>query len=352
MRDLAVSVLVAFALVSSSMLLAGGVVGPAQAAPGEVYVQVGEFGTQGSGEGQFDYPFDVAVLGDRVYVADSHNNRVQVFDLAGNYLFQWGGTGTADGQFRRNRGVGTTPFTGTGAAVFVSDAKNDRVQKFTPEGLHLASWGSIGDGPDQFFRPRPVAVAGNGFVIVGDMNNHRVKIHGPDLALRHTIGELGESPGQFHTPYDVAVWAGQLYVADHRNSRIQVFTLGGVYLDEFGGPPPAEHPLADGHFWWPMGMTVDPKGNLFVVDTDHPEGMVDRIQKFSSDGEWLATFGGHGSGTGELSRPTGIASDAFGRLFVSDSENARITIWARQAVPATAESFSSFKARFDRGRGQ
>lgn len=322
-----------------------GVTSAARAA-GEVYVQVGEFGELGSGEGQFDYPYDVAIHENRVYVADSHNNRVQVFDLDGAYLFQWGGTGVEDGQFRRNRGIGATPFTGPDAAIFVTDAKNDRVQKFTLEGAHLASWGSIGDGLEEFFRPRPVEIASNGVIFVGDMDNHRVKIYSPDLQVLRIFGERGDGPGQFGAPHDFAVQGSRLYVVDHLNSRVQILTRQGAYLGEFGGAGPPEDPLRDGHFVWPMGLTMDPEGNLFVTDTDHPDDTLDRVQKFTPEGEWLASFGRHGSGVGELSRPTGIASDAQGRLYVTDSENARVTIWARRSVPTASQSLSSLKARF------
>jgi tripartite motif-containing protein 71 len=229
----------------------------------------------------------------------------------------------------------------------VTDAKNDRVQKFTPEGVHLATWGSIGDGIDQFFRPRPVEVTTAGLIIIGDMDNHRVKIHNPDLSVRRIFGEQGIAPGQFAAPHDFAVGEDhRLYVVDYLNSRVQVFTLQGKFLFQFGGVGPPEDPFADGHFVNPLGMTMDPDGNLFVTDTDHLYGTFDRIQKFSPEGEWLASFAQHGSGWGELSRSTGIVSDAQGRLYVADTENNRITIWARQSVAGQTRSFSSFKSRF------
>ena len=70
------------------------------------WIQVGSFGATGSELGQFIQPYDVVVVDELLYVADSNNNRVQVFDLDGQYQFYFGETGTLDGQFRRDRGIG------------------------------------------------------------------------------------------------------------------------------------------------------------------------------------------------------------------------------------------------------
>jgi DNA-binding beta-propeller fold protein YncE len=314
-------------------------VAPASA---QEYVQVDVIGQPGHGDGELDSPYDVVVHRQRLYVADAFNSRVQVFDLDGNYLFQWGSTGSADGQFRRNRGIGATPFTGQGEAIYVSDAKNDRVQQFTADGVHVASWGSIGDGINQFFRPRPIAVSPEGWIVVGDLDNDRVKVHLPDRSVRYILGREGGAPGEFDVPHDVGIYDGILFVVDHFTARIQKFILAtGEYLGEFG-----ESGTEPGQFMRPLGLAIDAEGNLFVSESDNPYDSFDRIQKLTPDGEVLAVFGENGTGAGQMRFVTGLDVDDDGRLYVADSRNGRVTVWARQPVPTSSSSFSSLKGRF------
>src|SRR5438046_2987476 len=78
--------------------------GPAQAEGGYVYVS--QWGSLGSGNGQFYYPAAVAMdVAGNVYVADGWNHRVQKFTNTGAYLTQWGSYGTGDAQFNYSTGV-------------------------------------------------------------------------------------------------------------------------------------------------------------------------------------------------------------------------------------------------------
>jgi DNA-binding beta-propeller fold protein YncE len=97
----------------------------------------------GSGNGQFNRPYGVAVDGGgHVYVADTGNNRVQVFTTDGAYLTQWGTYGSGDGQFSAPFGVAVDG----GGRVYVTDTDNSRVQVFGPLGptpTKAGSWGRI-----------------------------------------------------------------------------------------------------------------------------------------------------------------------------------------------------------------
>ena len=86
-------------------------------------VFVRQWGGKGSGEGQFNYPWEVCVSGGEVFVCDGFNHRVQVFGMDGRFVRQWGGKGSGEGQFDRPVGVCVS-----GGEVFVCDGRNDRVQ--------------------------------------------------------------------------------------------------------------------------------------------------------------------------------------------------------------------------------
>jgi len=317
------------------LLLAVLAVGPADAAE---YVHVYSIG----GPDGFDHPYDVAIRDGTLYVDDSHHNRVQVFDLDGTFRFAFGETGSGDGQFRRNRGIAITPGGTTPAALYVTDAKNDRVQRFLPDGTHTASWGSIGAGDDQFFRPRGITVTPDGSVVVCDADNHRFKIHRPDLSLRAIVGGQGSGPGEFFACFDVDVSpAGELHVVDVFNQRIQVFDPDGAFLRMYGeaGPGP-------GQFVKPWSIAIGPDGRIFVGDTRDADHEVERVHVFDAAGNHLTTFGEPGTGTGQLRQPAGLTVDAQGRVFVADVENHRIAVWAPVPVATSRTSMSRVKGAF------
>ncbi len=74
-----------------------------------------------------------------------------------------------------------------------------------------------------------------------------------------------------------------------------------------------------GQFSRPRGIAVDKKGNIYVADTGNA-----RIQKFDSDGEFIASFGKSGTAEGEMKEPNGIALDDTGNIYVTDAFNHKL----------------------------
>ena len=92
------------------------------------------------------------------------------------YLTQWGSQGTGNGQFSFPTGV---PTDATGN-VYVADTENRRIQKFTDTGSYLTQWGSLGSGDGQFDYPAGVATDSVGNIYVTDYFNHRTQKFGPE----------------------------------------------------------------------------------------------------------------------------------------------------------------------------
>ena len=84
----------------------------------ETYMFVTKWGSSGSGDGQFNYPYGVAVdSSGNVYVADTTNNRIQKFSSEGTFITKWGSVGSGDGQFYYPTGVAVDPL----GYVYVAD---------------------------------------------------------------------------------------------------------------------------------------------------------------------------------------------------------------------------------------
>ena len=126
-------------------------------------------------EGMYDGPSGpngVGVASDgSVYVTDIGDDRIQKFTSEGVFISQWGTGGSGDGEFRSPLGVAVA----SDGSVYVADTSNSRIQKFTSEGVFVSNWGTEGTVGGQFDRPRGVAVATNGSLYVADSHNHRIQ---------------------------------------------------------------------------------------------------------------------------------------------------------------------------------
>jgi predicted membrane-bound mannosyltransferase len=147
-----------------------------------------------------------------------------------------------------------------------------------------------------------------------------------ELGADLVIGGEGLSPGEFFHPRDMAIGPdGTIYVADTLNHRIQRFSSEGQILTTWGGFGESQAGGAeDGTFNEPWGIDVAPNGNVYVADTwNH------RIQWFSPTGAYLGSFGQEGLGDEPFSfwGPRDVAVDRQGRVYVADTGNKRIKVF-------------------------
>ncbi|MFA5113884.1 MAG: SMP-30/gluconolactonase/LRE family protein [Candidatus Margulisiibacteriota bacterium] len=180
------------------------------------------WGTQGTSDGQLDYPRDVGVEGALNQAFEVDAARVQVFGAhTGAFIRRWGTGGAAPGQFDSPCGIAVDR---TAQWVYVADTGNHRVQKFSFYGTFEATWGSYGSGNGQFHSPKGIEVDTDGNVYVADTLNHRVQKFNPTGSLMAIWGSYGTGDGQFVTPETLAVYGTkEVYVADTGNHRIQKF---------------------------------------------------------------------------------------------------------------------------------
>ena len=128
-------------------------------------------------------------------------------------------------------------------------------------------------------------------------------------------GSQGSGDGQLAGLFGMAADSnGYIYVSENVNNRIQKFTSNGNYVTKWG-----RGGNGDGQFYSPEGIAVDSSGYVYVGDTGNH-----RVQKFTSDGTFVTKWGSLGSGDGQFNYPAGIAVDSFGNVFVADTDNHRI----------------------------
>ena len=174
---------------------------PSAQEPG--YRFISAWGQLGSKPGQFHDPTGIAVTDTEVFVSDARNARIQVFDYEGRFKRQFGSKGDGLGQLGRPMNL-----TIHGDELYVADYWNDRIQVFALDGTPLRMIGKTGNGPGEFNAPGGVAIGPNGDLYVADFYNHRVqhlKTDGQFIEQWGTTGEAGIWAEEFNYPTDVTL---------------------------------------------------------------------------------------------------------------------------------------------------
>ncbi len=283
------------------------------------YTFIRQWGSEGSGDGEFSWPDGIAVdAAGNVYVADSANDRIQKFTGAGRFLTKWGSRAIGDGHLYTPLSVAVD----AAGNVYAVDEWNF-IQKFTAQGVFLDRW-LPADG--HLYHPGWVTVDATGNVYLADSAYDRVQKFTGEGSLLTSWGSPGSGDGEFAGPHGVAVdTAGHVHVMDTSNFRVEKFTGEGVFLAKWGSPG-----YGDGQFSIARGLAVDAAGNVYVADRFNH-----RVQKFTGEGVFLTAWGSEGSGEGEFRQPAGVAVDAAGDVYVTDGENHRVQKF-RQLVPELA----------------
>lgn len=328
----------------------------------------GQWGTAGPDAGEFLQPRGVLVSSDgAIFVADRGNHRIQKFGSNLAFAASWGVP---------SLGMMLRPYriTVDGAGnAYVIDDDLQRVTRFASNGTPDLMWGSFGSGPGMFTLPRSIA-AGASTVYVGDSTN-MVQAFNTAGAYQDMWGGSGSGNGEFDFPTGIAVdAAGQVFVADGNNRRIQVFTSTGGYVTTWGDPG-----TGPGQFSSPNDVAIDGSGNVYVVDfqqqrikkfsnagvyqTEWPaigaraltvekdtgevfviNWSTDQVDRYSSTGSPLGSFGASGTGEGKLNDPMGIAIAADGTVYIADTGNRNVQVY----VPASSRASTHSAKKPDR----
>lgn len=239
--------------------------------------------------------------------------------------------GSAPGEFDLPAGVANDD----AGNIYVADRDNNRVQKFSPTGTHLQTFGAEGSSAGELFGPTDVAVDAHGYVYVADQGNQRIQkfsaagafllMWGKDVdsggasgfevcATPATcqVGTTGTLGGEFGGTLnlDVSPSQNRVYVVDGDNNRLQLFNKLGGFLGAFGGD--VDSPNGDttaeycttaanclkgdtggagGFFNSPRGIVYDHDGQRYVYVADTYNNRIQRIDVLYATPSFAATIG-------------------------------------------------------------
>ena len=236
------------------------------------------FGRMGKGDGGLDMPMAISISHQQVFIADTGNARISVFDLKGRFIRNivlsgrkkkadraapvsmlilenavvwsdrnnhqlcitqintgktrhcWGKRGDADGEFNY-----PYQLAGDGQGyIFAVDVLNARVQVFTSRGKHFMNVGHFAvNVKGGLFRPNGLALSEGGYLLVSDAYLGTITVFKNGKALGLLKG-ADKKPLKFGAPTSLTLHGTNLYVTDALNNRVEVFSLRNV-LDEDGG---------------------------------------------------------------------------------------------------------------------
>lgn len=267
-------------------------------------------------------PYAVAVHRGRVFVSDSAERFVKVFDIPEGRYFKIGDD--EQGPLTKPLGIDVD----IAGNLYVADATAKAVMVYTRDGKFLRKIGS----PKTFERLSSVTVDAAGqriFVTdIGGVSSDQHKIKVFDINTGNHLFDLGKrgiGPGEFNLPRDVAIGInGQIYVVDGGNFRVQVFDRTGKFINSFGSVGKQL-----GNFARPKEVATDQAGNVYVVDA-----AFGNFQIFNSDGDLLMFIGERSErdGPARYMLPSGIYVDEDGRVYMVDQWFKKIDVFRPAAL--------------------
>ena len=277
------------------------------------------------GEG-LNKPNAIAVFQGRIFLSDSADAVIRVFDVPSGRHFKIGGDDP--GKLSKPLGIDVD----RNGNLYVADSIAKAIMVYSKDGKFLRRIGNA----TWFDRLANVTVDPKGdriyLVDVGGVGSQQHRVRVVDAASGEPLfdfGKRGRDPGDFNFPRDLVVGKdGQLYIVDSGNFRVQVFDRNGKFLKSFGTIG-----RQIGQFSRPKEIAADPAGNIYVVDT-----AFGNFQVFNPEGELLMFVGNRSEqdGPARYMLPAGIHVDEDGRVYMVDQWFRKVDVFRPYSLKADA----------------
>ncbi|KNZ71004.1 NHL repeat-containing protein [Thermincola ferriacetica] len=263
------------------------------------------------GEKEFNNPYEILAFNDAVYVSDSKNARIAVYDRTGKHLKD-----IVSKEMKYPAGMYWD-----GERLWVAEAMNHKVLVMNADGNMLDRISL-----DNKVLVADIAVNGNKLYLI-NIRAMRIEIY--DLNTRKLIksfGGIGKEEGKLYYPYDLTVRDGKLYVADSLNNRINIYDLDGKFIMTL---PKRTGDPKKGGLSVPRGLAFDKSGVLYTV-----EGMAHRVTAINDKGEILMQLTKsqplNEEEVMDITLPTDVTFDEVGRMYVLEHGFKRILVYKRK----------------------
>jgi DNA-binding beta-propeller fold protein YncE len=248
-----------------------------------------------------------------IYVADTMNDLVAIYDRSGAPVFAFGYNGEVKEPVK-------AVVDGRGRIYVLGGAPRTlRVFSYRGEFLHDFPFeGGAG-------KPVPTALGADtqGNVYVAESTTGQILVYDADQRLRLRFGAGRDGSERFQSVSAIAIGRdGAIYVADARAVPVQVYSAEGRFLRGWG-----EHTTGAQNFSLPSGIAVDGDGRVIVTDM-----LRQVVSVFTPDGRFLGRYGGFGSGPGALAFPSDVAADGEGRIYVVERVGNRLQVMEEQVA--------------------
>ncbi len=260
-------------------------------------------------------PMDVAQIGQFLYVTDTNNKRVQVFDLTGTAAFKFGSEGDKPGEFKFPYGIcGDSQ-----GNVYVADLYNGCVSVHDNKGKFIKYFAEKNPSEKVIDSPGGLRIIANKLYVT-DIQQNKVLVFDLNGKKLLEVGKLGVKQGEFRAPNAVtADKAGNIYVVDSGNQRVQVFDKTGKFLRVMNGTPGGLGPSALVN---PRGIAVDSIGRLYVISN-----LTHYLYCYDQNGNQQFVLGGYGDGVDKFTLPNGLFINENDELFITDTLNQRVAVY-------------------------
>ncbi len=249
-------------------------------------------------------PHDIAIDGsNRVYIADTQNDRIQVFSLEGKFQYSWGAEGSESGQFHHLTAIAVDQQDRIYAAD--NDWRNNRVQRFSMEGEFIDDFYMPQAGDN--FNPTGMIVNNESEILIADFRNRIYKIKLESKEINSIWQSASDQQGAFDFPYGIDTDRfGNVYVVDAGNKRIQIFNEQGQFLSLWQH---WDYVFGRGRLDSPETIAIG-KDVVFLKDSANGQ----RIILFDIEGRYITTWQDQFTEFGII---RGIAADGESTVYVS-----------------------------------